>query len=283
MADGSTRSIARVEVGDRVLAHNPHTGADEVREVLDAPVHEGAVTWRVSTDDGGTVTTTPTHRFWVQGAGWTKAEDLVPGDRLRATAPGTTTGRGAPPDGAVVVESAPTGRTATVHNLTIHGLTNYYITTTTGTRALVHNTYESGSGLIEYGPLDSLGRPAGVEAYTTPDMINTGTKANRGIRPPGFVSGSPDVGHARGHLLGRQFGGSGDEERNLVTLWQNPVNTPVMSGYETTVRGWADARNDMLYSSTPIYEGSNPMPVGVALSAESSAGHTLNVTIPNQK
>jgi len=56
-----------------------------------------------------------------------------------------------------------------------------------------------------------------------------------------------------------------------------------MSGYERMVRGWADAGNDVLYSSTPIYEGSNPMPVGVALSAESSAGHTLNVTIPNQK
>ena len=41
----------------------------------------------------------------------------------------------------MVVESAPTGRTATVHNLTVHGLTNYYITTTTGTRALVHNEY----------------------------------------------------------------------------------------------------------------------------------------------
>ena len=54
--------VAQVEVGDRVLAHNPHTGADEAREVLDTPVHEGAVTWRVSTDDGGTVTTTPTHR-----------------------------------------------------------------------------------------------------------------------------------------------------------------------------------------------------------------------------
>ena len=166
MADGSTRPIAQVEVGDRVLAHNPHTGADEAREVLDTPVHEDAVTWRVSTDDGGTVTTTPTHRFWVQGAGWTKAQDLVPGDRLR-----TTAGPGAPPsttenphttdpadgatgragddphanadgaDGAVVVESVPTGRTATVHNLTIHGLTNYYIITTTGTRALVHNEY----------------------------------------------------------------------------------------------------------------------------------------------
>ena len=92
MADGSTRPIAQVKVGDRVLAHNPHTGADEAREVLDTPVHEDAVTWRVSTDDGGTVTTTPTHRFWVQGTGWTKAQDLVPGDRLR-----TTAGPSAPP------------------------------------------------------------------------------------------------------------------------------------------------------------------------------------------
>lgn len=56
-----------------------------------------------------------------------------------------------------------------------------------------------------------------------------------------------------------------------------------MSGYERIVRGWMDAGDDVLYSSTPIYEGSNPMPVGVALSAESSVGHTLNVTIPNQK
>ena len=44
------------------------------------------------------------------------------------------------------MESAPTGRTATVHNLTIHGLTNYYITTTTGTRALVHNEYGTQEG-----------------------------------------------------------------------------------------------------------------------------------------
>lgn len=67
------------------------------------------------------------------------------------------------------------------------------------------------------------------------------------------------------------------------SLRQVPVNASAMSGYERMVRGWADAGNDVLYSSTPIYEGSNPMPVGVALSAESSAGHTLNVTIPNQK
>ena len=47
------------------------------------------------------------------------------------------------------------------------------------------------------------------------------------------------------------------------------------------MRGWVDAGDDVLYSSTLICEGSNPMSVGVALSAESSAGHTLNVTVRN--
>ena len=56
-----------------------------------------------------------------------------------------------------------------------------------------------------------------------------------------------------------------------------------MSGYERTAWGWADAGNDVLYSSTPIYEGSNPMSVDVALSAESSAGHTLDVSVINRK
>jgi len=56
-----------------------------------------------------------------------------------------------------------------------------------------------------------------------------------------------------------------------------------MSGYERMVRGWVDVGGDVLYSSTPIYEGSNPMPVGVALSAESSAGHTLDVSVINRK
>ena len=56
-----------------------------------------------------------------------------------------------------------------------------------------------------------------------------------------------------------------------------------MSGYERTAWGWADAGNDVLYSSTPIYEGSNHMPVGVTLSSESSAGHTLDVSVINRK
>ena len=56
-----------------------------------------------------------------------------------------------------------------------------------------------------------------------------------------------------------------------------------MSGYERMVRGWVGAGNDALYSSTPIREGNNPMSVGVALSAESSAGRTLGVSVINRK
>ena len=56
-----------------------------------------------------------------------------------------------------------------------------------------------------------------------------------------------------------------------------------MSGYERTAWGWVDVGGDVLYPSTPICEGSNPMSVGVALSAESSAGHTLDVSVINRK
>ena len=216
MADGSTRPIAQVEVGDRVLAHNPHTGADEAREVLDAPVHEDAVTWRVSTDDGGTVTTTPTHRFWVQGAGWTKAQDLVPGDRLRTTA-NPTENPHTNNDGATVVESQPTGQASTVHNLTIHGLANYYITTTTGTRALVHNEYHTGPAAPGSEPyhyayeavLDQvdLGRSRRVHFNRSNAQLEEALRAD-----PDFAAAMDQVSPG---ILGRVSSGGGR---------QNPLN-----------------------------------------------------------
>src|SRR5262249_48487562 len=42
------------------------------------------------------------------------------------------------------------------------------------------------AGRIEYGPLDALGRPTGVRATITEDMIGTGTAANPSITPPGW-------------------------------------------------------------------------------------------------
>lgn len=55
--------------------------------------------------------------------------------------------------------------------------------------------------------------------------------------PPGFLGGgSGSPGHARGHLLGNQLGVTGKDTRNLVTLYQSPVNSPVMRDFESSVR-----------------------------------------------
>lgn len=40
---------------------------------------------------------------------------------------------------------------------------------------------------------------------------------------------------------------------NLVTLFQNPVSHPIMSGVERTVGDWLRAGDDVLYSATPHY------------------------------
>ena len=301
MADGSRKPIEQVTVGEEVLAHNPATGSEEPRVVVEALVHEEVGTWRVSTSDGGSVTTTATHPFLVEDGGWVAARDLRPGDRLHQATPGaggTPEGRGTPgaaasdgapdvaaSDGApvTVVSVVPTGQEATVHNLHVAGLHSYYVVTTSGTPVAVHNKCVDapGGGLIDYGSVDSIGRRSGIEAYLTPAMVGTGTEVKRGIHPPPGYQGKAG-GHARGHLLGRQLGGSGSVESNLVTLFQNPVNHPIMSGFEGKVRKLLEAGEDVLYSSKPIYHGNSAVPSAVSITAESSSGKILSIFIPNK-
>ncbi len=54
-----------------------------------------------------------------------------------------------------------------------------------------------------------------------------GSAANPDIRPPG-LNELPARNRARAHLLGRQLGGSGDLQANLVALYQTRANTPGM-------------------------------------------------------
>ena len=133
---------------------------------------------------------------------------------------------------------------------------------------------------VNYGALDDLGRPSGVTARLTPDMVGTGSPAARSIKPPGFGGGS--AGHARGHLLGNQLGGSGTDPRNLVTMFQNPANSPVMRGFENQVRGALDSGQLVDYAVTPIYRGADLMPMGVTLHAQGSGGFNMFVTVLNR-
>lgn len=80
--------------------------------------------------------------------------------------------------------------------------------------------------------LDEHGRPYEMNAIITRNMLDEGTHARNSIHPPGY---QPDVGQARGHMLARQLGGSGDISENLFTISQNPTNTPSMSMFEQQV------------------------------------------------
>ncbi|MFF5767786.1 RHS repeat-associated core domain-containing protein [Streptomyces tanashiensis] len=79
---------------------------------------------------------------------------------------------------------------------------------------------------------DEHGRPFEMHAVITRNMLDEGTHARNSIIPPGYQS---DKGQARGHMLARQLGGSGDHEDNLFTISQNPTNTPEMSMFEQRV------------------------------------------------
>ncbi|MGA5873955.1 RHS repeat-associated core domain-containing protein [Streptomyces cinereoruber] len=80
---------------------------------------------------------------------------------------------------------------------------------------------------------DQHGRPYEMNATITRDMLDEGTHASQNLRPPGFMGG--DANQARGHLLARMLGGSGDTLDNLFTITQNPTNSPVMRDLEQAI------------------------------------------------
>lgn len=132
MADGTTKAISDICVGDRVLSHDAATGEDTTGVVEAIHVHQDVPILLVTTS-AGTVQTTTTHPFYVRGKGFLPAGELRAGDVLHT------------PDGQLVtVESIQaTGQRETVYNFTVTGLHNYHVVTSTGARVLVHNSDDS--------------------------------------------------------------------------------------------------------------------------------------------
>lgn len=146
LADGSTKPIRDVRVGDRVLATNPVTGTTQARPVTGLVTGQGQKEIRdirVTTAGGqAEIKATSGHRFWVDGQNkWVAAQHLRPGDRLRST------------QGEVrVADVFSTAVDAKVYNFTVEGLHTYYVVAG-DTPLLVHN-----SGCTDHIAL-------GLEAY----------------------------------------------------------------------------------------------------------------------
>ncbi|QFZ19050.1 RHS repeat-associated core domain-containing protein [Saccharothrix syringae] len=143
MADGSTKPISEVEIGDKVKATDPTTGQTTDREVVATIVHddEGDMTkLTVVGEDGttGSVDATSWHPVWVDAEGrFVKIGDLEPGQRL-TSADGTSPG---------VADVDRYTRFEPVYDLTVDGVHTYYVATG-GFDFLVHNC---GEGKLKEG------------------------------------------------------------------------------------------------------------------------------------
>lgn len=118
MADGTTKAMADIEVGDMVLAEDPETGERGARQVTKLWIHRDQIA-DLELEDGSSVATTEDHPFWnATDAEWQRADALDPGDLLLSA------------DGDLLAVGgmvAASTRTTTAYNLTVDDIHTYFV------------------------------------------------------------------------------------------------------------------------------------------------------------
>ncbi|MCM2393174.1 polymorphic toxin-type HINT domain-containing protein, partial [Streptomyces albipurpureus] len=137
MADGTTKNIEDIEVGNTVIATNPETGESGPRKVTQLittksdKADKGLNRLTIATDDGiQPLTATNEHPFWSpSGSRWLDAADLAKGMTLLTDDGDTVT----------VTANRPFTRHTKTYNLTVDDLHTYYVLAGQ-TPVLVHNS-----------------------------------------------------------------------------------------------------------------------------------------------
>jgi hypothetical protein len=192
MADGTTKPIREVRIGDEVTATDPTTGRTGARQVTDLITGTGQkhlVELRVG---DGTIVATEGHPVWVADRhAWVEAGDLAAGQRIEAT------------DGRVATVTATRSWTEyrQVHNLTVDGL-HTYVVVAGATDLLVHNAddpcknkaYPSGT---PKKPVESVGAEKSNSWYL---RLRAVTSVARDIPPVVNGTASTTVGVANAEM-----------------------------------------------------------------------------------
>jgi len=146
----------------------------------------------------------------------------------------------------------------------------------------------AGSGWVNYGELDDLNRVTTMDAMVTPDMYKTGSDAISSVLPTGWSKSNQNESNPeqlnRGHLLADVLGGSGEDWRNLVTLYRN-ANYPTMYfAAEDIVSEAIQSGTAVRYRVTPIFKGEELMCEGLHIMAKSvnDGSVDLNVYVYNE-
>lgn len=134
---------------------------------------------------------------------------------------------------------------------------------------------------VRHGRPTALGQATGVMATLTASTLPFGTRANRRQTPPGWQGDGRKFNEARGHLHAKQLGGSGQRLLDLVTLTQNPTNSPLMRRFEDEVRRRVQAGEVVEYSATPLYAPGVLPPERILLTALGSRGAPVARIIEN--
>jgi hypothetical protein len=128
LADGSTVSIADVQVGDLIAAVDPATGVSSAQPVVGTITGTGSKRLVHLTVGDATLTATANHRFWVSTrAEWVAAGQLTIGDRIGGGAGGDL----------LVTGVSTVEQPATVYNLDVAGPQTFQVVLG-GQAALVH-------------------------------------------------------------------------------------------------------------------------------------------------
>ena len=145
MADGSTKRIRDVQVGDQVLSRDPATGKDEAKTVTStierhAPSVVDVALHDAKTGASETLTCTPEHPFYVAGQGFVEAGSLGIGTSLvsRAGPALQVTDLTWQKNKAQELASTSGLGGYTVYNLTVDGDHTFFVGTTGG-GTWVHN------------------------------------------------------------------------------------------------------------------------------------------------
>ncbi|MDQ0946052.1 RHS repeat-associated protein [Streptomyces sp. V1I1] len=128
---------------------------------------------------------------------------------------------------------------------------------------------------------DEHGRPYEMNAIITRDMLDEGTHARNSLEPPGFLGG--DYNQARGHMLARMLGGSGDTLDNLFTITQNPTNSPDMRDWEQDIYNAVADGEIITYNVYLEYtdDEKDSVPKYIQLEATGNRGFSLDVPMTN--
>ncbi len=134
LADGSTKPIEQVKVGDQVVATDPLTGKKASEPVAGTivgygPKHLVEITYTADSGAKATLVATDGHPFWLPKLQrWVTADEIKAGDLLQTSA-GTW---------VQVVATRQWSAVRRVFNLTVNDLHTYYVQAG-GTAVLVHN------------------------------------------------------------------------------------------------------------------------------------------------